>query len=117
MDASSLALPDASVDAVSAMYMITVVPDPEAVMAEFERVLKPGGRLVILSRFRSRGGIIALGEAAMSRFSSKLGWRPGLPIERVLSRPGLETLENTRVGLFRLFSLIVMQKPAARDCD
>ena len=43
MDAGHLALPDASFDVVVAQYVITAVPDPEAALDEFARVLKPGG--------------------------------------------------------------------------
>ena len=43
MDAKHLAFPDASFDVVVAQYVITAVPDPEATLDEFARVLKPGG--------------------------------------------------------------------------
>ncbi|MCU1372685.1 MAG: methyltransferase type 11 [Ilumatobacteraceae bacterium] len=42
-DAEALDLPDASVDAVLGGFMIFFCPDPERVLAEFSRVLKPGG--------------------------------------------------------------------------
>ena len=42
MDAKHLAVPDASFDVVVAQYVITAVPDPEATLDEFVRVLKPG---------------------------------------------------------------------------
>src|SRR5215510_4283994 len=43
MDAEHLGFPDASFDVVVAQYVITVVPNPEATLDEFARVLKPGG--------------------------------------------------------------------------
>ncbi|MFN7174493.1 MAG: NAD-glutamate dehydrogenase domain-containing protein, partial [Thermaurantiacus tibetensis] len=46
MDAGRLAFPDAAFDCVVAMYLITVVPDPEGVMAELDRVCKPGGEVI-----------------------------------------------------------------------
>lgn len=42
-DAEALDFPDASFDAVLAGFMIFFCPDPERVLAEFARVLKPGG--------------------------------------------------------------------------
>ena len=43
----SLPLPDAEVDVVISNGVIDLVPDKEAVFAEIDRVLKPGGRLQI----------------------------------------------------------------------
>ena len=43
----SLPLPDASVDVVISNGVIDLVPDKEAVFAEIDRVLKPGGRLQV----------------------------------------------------------------------
>jgi phosphatidylethanolamine/phosphatidyl-N-methylethanolamine N-methyltransferase len=51
MDASNLALPDYSFDAVYVPYTINVVPDPVAVGEELLRVCVPGGRIVFLNHF------------------------------------------------------------------
>ncbi len=47
-DAMRLPLPNACVDVVSIAFGIRNVTDPAAAIAEFHRVLRPGGRLVIL---------------------------------------------------------------------
>jgi demethylmenaquinone methyltransferase / 2-methoxy-6-polyprenyl-1,4-benzoquinol methylase len=47
-DAMALPLPDASFDVVSIAFGIRNVSDPVKALREFARVLKPGGRLVIL---------------------------------------------------------------------
>lgn len=47
-DAQALPLPDASADVVSIAFGIRNVADPARAVAEFARVLRPGGRLVIL---------------------------------------------------------------------
>jgi demethylmenaquinone methyltransferase/2-methoxy-6-polyprenyl-1,4-benzoquinol methylase len=47
-DALSLPLPDACCDVVSIAFGIRNVADPAAAIKEFRRVLRPGGRLIIL---------------------------------------------------------------------
>jgi demethylmenaquinone methyltransferase/2-methoxy-6-polyprenyl-1,4-benzoquinol methylase len=47
-DAQALPLPDACADVVSIAFGIRNVQDPAAAMAEFRRVLRPGGRVIIL---------------------------------------------------------------------
>jgi demethylmenaquinone methyltransferase/2-methoxy-6-polyprenyl-1,4-benzoquinol methylase len=47
-DAQSLPLPDQSADVVSIAFGIRNVQDPAAVLQEFHRVLRPGGRVIVL---------------------------------------------------------------------
>ncbi|MFO0963316.1 MAG: bifunctional demethylmenaquinone methyltransferase/2-methoxy-6-polyprenyl-1,4-benzoquinol methylase UbiE [Phycisphaerales bacterium] len=47
-DAMALRFPDASFDAVSIAFGLRNVADPARALAEFRRVLRPGGRLLVL---------------------------------------------------------------------
>jgi demethylmenaquinone methyltransferase / 2-methoxy-6-polyprenyl-1,4-benzoquinol methylase len=47
-DGTRLPLPDASVDAVTIAFGLRNLPDTDAGLAEFARVTRPGGRLVVL---------------------------------------------------------------------
>jgi demethylmenaquinone methyltransferase/2-methoxy-6-polyprenyl-1,4-benzoquinol methylase len=47
-DAQSLPLPDACADVVSIAFGIRNVQDPAAAIGEFHRVLRPGGRVIVL---------------------------------------------------------------------
>jgi ubiquinone/menaquinone biosynthesis C-methylase UbiE len=52
-DAQALPFPDASFDTVVATLALCSIPDDRAGTAEMARVLKPGGRLVLLDHVRS----------------------------------------------------------------
>jgi SAM-dependent methyltransferase len=53
--AESVPFPDASFDAVVSTFMLCSVADPATVLAEARRVLKPGGKLILLEHVRGQG--------------------------------------------------------------
>jgi demethylmenaquinone methyltransferase / 2-methoxy-6-polyprenyl-1,4-benzoquinol methylase len=55
-DAMNLAFPDSSADVISIAFGIRNVTDPAKALGEFARVLKAGGRLVVLEFGRPRPG-------------------------------------------------------------
>ena len=113
MDATRLAFADGSFTTVAVMYTITVVPHPDAVMAEVERVTAPGGEAIFVSHFASESGWRRAIEQALTPLTKKLGWRPDFPIERILGRSGFELVEKKRLGLFRIFTVAVLRRKDA----
>ena len=53
VDAQALPFEDNSFDTVVCTYSLCNVPDDERVVAEMKRVLKPGGRLILVDHIRS----------------------------------------------------------------
>ncbi len=58
-DATALDLPDDSFDIVSIAFGLRNVQDPARALAEFRRVLRPGGRVVVLEFSRPRPAPVA----------------------------------------------------------
>ena len=110
MDAGDLAFPDASFDAAMAMFVMTVVPHPDRVLAEMARVVRPGGTVLLVNHFSVDKGPRAAIERHMARFSAKLGWRPDFPIETVLGRPELRLVERRPVKAMDLFTLLRFER-------
>lgn len=106
MDASDLEFADANFDTVVAMYVMTVVPDPEQVMCELERVCAPGGEVILVNHFSQDEGVRGWFERRLSPLADNLGWRPVFPLERVLGRGGLWLAEQRPLRPFGLFTLL-----------
>ena len=109
MDARSLDFPDGHFDTVVAMYLVSVVPEPERVMAEIARVCKPGGQVIIVNHFARERGALAMIERAFAPLAGWLGWHPDFPMARILGEGALEVTEERPLGLF---TFIRMEKTA-----
>src|SRR5712672_871982 len=83
MDAKNLAFKDSFFDAVVAQYVITAVPDPEATLDDFIRVLKPGGELILVNHIGAESGPRRIFELAFAPLARRLGWRPEFPWARL----------------------------------
>jgi phosphatidylethanolamine/phosphatidyl-N-methylethanolamine N-methyltransferase len=116
MDAKHLAFPDASFDVVVAQYVITAVPEPEAALDEFARVLRPGGEIVLINHIGAETGLRRAFEQWFSPVARRLGWRPEFPwarLQRWAERtPGVQLIERRPMPPLGHFSLIRFGKAA-----
>lgn len=106
MDAGAMAFPDNSFDTVAVMFVMPVVPDPGQVMAEVERVCRPGGEVLVVNHFSEDGGVRGLIEKTLAPAASLLGWRTLFPREAVMVRPGLRLEEVKRIPPLGLMTLL-----------
>ena len=117
MDAEHLDFPDATFDVVVAQYVVTAVPNPEAALAEFARVLKAGGEIVLTSRIGAEHGLRGQAERMLSPLVHRLGWRSQFPWGRYLNwaaRTGaVEIVERRDLPPLGHFSLIRMANARA----
>lgn len=112
MDAGELSYPDNHFDVVVAMFVMTVVPDPDKVIRELERVTKPGGTVILVNHFSADSGLRAALERGLKRFGHRLGWNPEFPKTRVLGRTFLSLESEETLAPFKLFTLLRLKKPA-----
>jgi len=110
MDAMKLGFRDGAFDSAVAPYVLTAVPDPESVLDEIARVVRPGGEIVLVNHIGAERGLRAMIEAWLSKHSAALGWRPEFPwaiLDRWLARrPYITLLERRNLAPFGLFTLI-----------
>src|ERR1700694_1196009 len=115
MDAEKLEFPDNSFDVVMAQYVVTAVPNPEAALDEFARVLRVGGELIILTRVSADAGMRRFIEQRLQPVVRPLGFRTA---EFAWSRyqqwlaggRGMELVERRLVPPLGPFSLVRIRK-------
>ncbi|MFL6975176.1 MAG: class I SAM-dependent methyltransferase [Xanthobacteraceae bacterium] len=116
MDAENLCFPDASFDVIVAQYVITTVPNPEAALNEFARVLKPGGEIILVSRIGAEAGLRRTLEHWFAPAARRLGWRTEFAWARYVSwaqaTPQIRLIERRAMPPLGHFSLIRFGKDA-----
>ena len=113
MDARELAFEDDSFDTVAAMHVLSVVPEPERVMAEIARVLKPGGTVVITNHFARASGLLGGLSRAAAPLADILGWHSDFQIATVLKEPKLSLRAQQKLPPLGMMTLLTLEKAAA----
>jgi phosphatidylethanolamine/phosphatidyl-N-methylethanolamine N-methyltransferase len=116
MDAKRLALPDKSFDVVVAQYVITAVPDPEATLDEFVRVIKPGGEIILVNHIGAEEGPRRIFEICFAPLARRLGWRPEFRFHRLTDwatrHGGVRIIERRPMPPMGHFALIRFERLA-----
>jgi phosphatidylethanolamine/phosphatidyl-N-methylethanolamine N-methyltransferase len=110
MDAAHLDFAERAFDVVAAMYVMTVVPNPDRVMQELDRVCAPGGEVMIVNHFSQDHGFRGWAERKMAPYADQLGWHPVFPLEKILVRPRLALIERRPLWPGGLFTLVRFRK-------
>lgn len=106
MDATRLAFPDASFDAVYAPHVVNVVADPVAVGREIARVCRPGGRVVLLNHFDGVPETTNLTNRVAGRIASMFSVKWDVKLDDFLKQSGLEAMAVESVNQPRLSSIV-----------
>ncbi|MFG5382583.1 class I SAM-dependent methyltransferase [Yoonia sp. R2-816] len=112
MDARTLDFSDNSFDTVAAMHIVSVVPEPERVVAEMARVCKPGGRIVITNHFARDKGFLAFWERITAPFANLIGWHSDFEMARVLGEDSLALAEQRAFPPMGMMTFLVLEKRA-----
>ena len=116
-DALSLKFPDDSFDYVMAFHVVSVVPDPDRMMAEARRVCRPGGVITLINHFRSPKPGLARLQRTIDPVTRWLGWTT-LQLSDVLDQQTLHVERQWKTSPRSLFTIVVARNakavPAAR---
>ena len=115
MDAENLEFADSSFDAVLALYVASVVPNPARFAAEMRRVCIPGGTIVVVNHFTSENLLLRLIEKRLARVARHIGFDADFPFDAFRSDSRLSIREVRPSNLFGYWKLLrcVNEKPAS----
>jgi phosphatidylethanolamine/phosphatidyl-N-methylethanolamine N-methyltransferase len=117
MDAHAMRFADATFDCVVAQFVITLVENPEQVLSECHRVVKPGGRIILVNHLYSEKGLAAAVERWAAAKTRALGLRPEFPFARLQawSQSNAESIlvERRKVAPFGIYTLVTFARTAA----
>jgi phosphatidylethanolamine/phosphatidyl-N-methylethanolamine N-methyltransferase len=114
MDAENMAFEDNGFDAVLALYVASVVPDPARFAAEMRRVCRPGGTIVIVNHFSTEHGVMHVVEKKLAPLAGRIGFHADFPLDDFLDASQLTVRETRPSNLFGYWKLLrcVNEKPA-----
>jgi phosphatidylethanolamine/phosphatidyl-N-methylethanolamine N-methyltransferase len=114
MDAHTMTFVDATFDCVVAQFVITLVADPERVLSECRRVVKPGGKIILVNHLYSERGVAAAIERWAAKKTRNLGLRPEFPFARLAAwaeaDKGARLIERRKIAPFGVYTLVSFER-------
>jgi phosphatidylethanolamine/phosphatidyl-N-methylethanolamine N-methyltransferase len=111
-DALHLGFADDAFDYVMAFHVVSVVPDPQRMMAEAQRVCRPGGLLTIINHFRSPQPAVARMQRSIDPLTRRLGWTT-LRLPEILDRSTMHVERQWKTSRRSLFTIVVARNAKA----
>lgn len=109
MDAQATTFPDNHFDKIAAMYVVSVVPNVKKLLAEMQRICKPGGQIAIVNHFAHPNPLINRMERILANHAPLLGFNTALAVENVLHAPGFNVLHTQPVNWGGYWTLIIVE--------
>ncbi len=110
MDGQAMEFADGSFDLVVLHLILAVIPDPMRCARESARVLRPGGRVVIMDKFIADDGRTPLAFLLANPLLKLLGTNVNRKLGPILEGAGLGIVHQEPAGLGGFFKIILLRK-------
>ena len=108
---------DGSFDHIVISHTISVVSEPSVLATWARRLLKPGGRIIILNHFRSPHPLIGRIERWVNPLCVKIGWRSDLSLEDCLQGSDLHVQYRFKMRLLDFWQIVVLTSDQPPQAD
>jgi len=99
---------DHSFDHVVISHTISVVSEPNRLLHEAKRLVKPEGKIIVLNHFRSSQPLVGWFERVANPLFVKIGWRSDLTLEECLDGVGLRVLYHFKTSAVDIWQIVVL---------
>ncbi len=99
---------DHTFDRIMIAHVVSVVSDGRKLVLEANRLLKPGGRLVLLNHFQSQNPVIAFFERLTNPFFIRVGWKSDLVLADTIADTGFKIDYQFKMRYIDLWQVIVL---------
>jgi phosphatidylethanolamine/phosphatidyl-N-methylethanolamine N-methyltransferase len=110
MDGQALEFAGASFDAVILHLIVAVIPDPVRCVREAARVLRPGGRAVIMDKFLPDAARTPIMMRLLNPLANCLGTNLTCKLGPILAGSGLEVVRDEPAGLAGYLRIVLARK-------
>lgn len=110
MDGQAADLPDEQFDLIVLHLILAVIPNPVLCLQEAERMLKPGGQILIFDKFYSGSHKTSALRKLVNLITSFLFSSINRRIENLVAATSLKLVENSPAAFGGLFRLIELRK-------
>jgi len=111
MDGQKLDFPNNTFDCIVLHLIIAVIPDPVRCLKETERVLKPGGRIIILDKFLPDSAKLSLLRKIGNLFTNFMATDITRKAGDIIKNTNLKKEEDVDAALGGMFRIIKLVKP------
>ncbi|MDX1682919.1 MAG: class I SAM-dependent methyltransferase [Phycisphaeraceae bacterium] len=110
-DALHPPLAERSFDHILISHTVSVVSKPARLMQWAARLIKPGGRVVVLNHFRSPNPMVGWFEKVLNPLFVKIGWRSDLTFEESMRGVNLEVEYAFHLSMGDIWKIVVLKAP------
>ena len=107
-DAMFPPLAEQSFDHVMIAHTISVVSEPNKLLRLAERLVKPGGTIVLLNHFHSNNRVVGFFETILNPIFMKIGWKSDLALEDCLAGTSLHVRYLFKTSWLDLWQIAVL---------
>lgn len=107
-DAMFPPLAEQSFDHIMIAHTISVVSEPNKLLRWAERLVKPGGTIILLNHFHAQNKVVAFIETFLNPIFMKIGWKSDLALEDCLKGTSLHVHYLFKTSWLDLWQIAVL---------